>query len=68
MENISVRAIARERAVSKMGLNPFSWYREMRENDPVHFDAHAQIWDWTRQKCLVRRSKTVVTSLLASTT
>src|SRR5437879_41556 len=45
MENISVRAIARERAVSKMGLNPFSWYREMRENDPVHFDAHAQIWE-----------------------
>ena len=45
MENTNVRAIARERSVSKMGLNPFPWYREMREQDPVHFDDAAQVWE-----------------------
>jgi cytochrome P450 len=45
MEPTNVRAIARERSVSKMGLNPFPWYREMREKDPVHFDERAQVWE-----------------------
>ena len=45
MENTNVRAIARERSVSKMGLNPFPWYDKMRASDPVHFDEQAQIWE-----------------------
>lgn len=45
MGQVDVRAIARERSVSKMGLNPFPWYREMREKDPMHFDPQARIWE-----------------------
>lgn len=45
MEKINIQTIARERSVSKMGLSPFAWYREMREKDPVHFDEQAQIWE-----------------------
>lgn len=45
MENATVRAIARERAVSKMGLDPFPWYSKMRTTDPVHFDEQTQIWE-----------------------
>ncbi|HEY0755211.1 MAG TPA: cytochrome P450 [Ktedonobacteraceae bacterium] len=54
MEMTNIRTIARERAVSKMGLNPFPWYREMREKDPVHFDEQARIWEiFTYQDILV---------------
>jgi cytochrome P450 len=45
MEQTNVRIIARERSVSKMGLNPFPWYREMRETDPMHFDQDARVWE-----------------------
>ncbi len=45
MENATVRAIARERAVSKMGLDPFPWYRKMRATDPVHFDEQTRSWE-----------------------
>lgn len=45
MENRSLFVIARERAVSTMGLNPFPWYAEMREKDPVYFDEHGHVWE-----------------------
>jgi cytochrome P450 len=28
----------RRRSVSALGLDPFTWYRQMRESDPVHLD------------------------------
>ena len=29
---------------SEWALNPYPWYRHMRESDPVHFDTEHQMW------------------------
>lgn len=45
MENSDLRDLSRQHTISRMGLDPFPWYRAMRESEPVHFDESAQTWE-----------------------
>lgn len=40
-----VQEIVRTRTVSVLGLDPFPWYKEMRESDPIHFEPEGNLWE-----------------------
>ncbi|GHO51141.1 cytochrome P450 [Ktedonospora formicarum] len=52
MNTVNLWDLAREYPASRMGLNPFSWYREMRVQSPVHFNKRWHVWEvFTHEFC-----------------
>lgn len=46
MDKLSkIQELVRERSASALGLDPFPWYKQMRESDPMHFEAQGNLWE-----------------------
>jgi cytochrome P450 len=40
-----IQELVRERSSSVLGLDPFVWYKQMRESDPIHFEPQGDLWE-----------------------
>src|SRR5438876_8475244 len=43
-----IQELVRERSSSVLGLDPFPWYKHMRESDPIHFEPEGNLWELFR--------------------
>lgn len=48
MTTLSLQELMRLRSVSHLGLDPFSWYKQMRMTDPVSFDEQYRLCELFR--------------------
>src|SRR5215472_6777743 len=48
MTTLSLQELMRSRSVSQMGLDPFSWYKQMRMTNPVSFDEQNRLCELFR--------------------
>src|SRR5690242_4433878 len=48
MTTLSLQELMRSRSVSRMGLDPFPWYKQMRMTDPVSFDEQNRLCEFFR--------------------
>lgn len=48
MEKTQIHTQEHPRIVSSLGLDPFPWYRHMRETDPIHFNEQLNSWGFFR--------------------
>jgi cytochrome P450 len=48
MTTLSLRELMRSRSVSRLGLDPFSWFKQMRMTDPISFDEQNRLCEFFR--------------------
>ena len=50
MTTLSIYELQRKRAISQLGCDPFSWYKQMRMTNPVSIDEQDQLYELFRYK------------------